>query len=198
MRGIQTATVLVIAILAMTGCGRDGASARPGEPAATAYTPPMLNGRQLYTGPHRTPKGMKGLTIVGYNYTDTYIDSFRVNGAGGGNLEVSTPTAGGGKGTCCAPVRADMPLPAPVEITWTRDIRRGPWCKQTVLLEGPVREPANYFEVHFYQDGRIEVSISDFPSPPRVRVPRHNPDMRYAEGNVNNDEKLSECTHGRP
>ena len=32
----------------------------------------------------------------GYNYTDNYISSFSVNGAGGGNLEVSIPTAGGG------------------------------------------------------------------------------------------------------
>lgn len=193
MKGIQTATVLVIAILAMTGCGRDGASAPPGEPAATAYTPPMLNGRELYTGPHRTPKGMKGLTIAGYNYTDTYIDSFRVNGAGGGNINVSSPTSGGGGGTCCAPIRADMPLPAPVEITWTRDIRRGPWCKQTVLLEGPVREPANYFEVHFYQDGHVEVALSDFPGPPRVRLPRYDVEARHAHGNVINDEKYAEC-----
>jgi hypothetical protein len=28
------------------------------------------------------------LTIYGYNYTDLYIDSFSVNGNGGGNLEV--------------------------------------------------------------------------------------------------------------
>jgi hypothetical protein len=27
------------------------------------------------------------LTIYGYNYTDLYIDSFSVNGNGGGNLE---------------------------------------------------------------------------------------------------------------
>jgi predicted small lipoprotein YifL len=198
MKEIQTATVLVIAILAMTGCGRDGVSEPPGEPAATAHTPPMLNGRELYTGPYRTPKGMKGLTITGYNYTDTYIDSFRVNGAGGGNVEVSTPTAGGGKGTCCAPVRADMPLPAPVEITWSRDTEPTVWCRQTVLLEGPIQEPANYFEVHFYQDGHIEVAISDFPGAPRVSLSRHNPAFRHAEGNVNNDKKLSECGYGRP
>jgi hypothetical protein len=186
MKGIQTATVLVIAILAMTGCGRDGVSEPPGEPAATAHTPPMLNGRELYTGPYRTPKGMKGLTITGYNYTDTYIDSFRVNGAGGGNVEVSTPTAGGGKGTCCAPVRADMPLPAPVEITWSRDTEPTVWCRQTVLLEGPI------------QERHIEVAISDFPGAPRVSLSRHNPAFRHAEGNVNNDKKLSECGYGRP
>ncbi|MBC7993450.1 MAG: hypothetical protein H7Z15_09445, partial [Rhizobacter sp.] len=47
----------------------------------------------------RDSKGLpKSYSVVayGYNYTDTYIDSFEVDGAGGGNLEVSTPTAPGG------------------------------------------------------------------------------------------------------
>jgi hypothetical protein len=41
------------------------------------------------------------LAIVGYNYTERYIDSFHVNGQGGGNLYVSGPTAGGGSSACC-------------------------------------------------------------------------------------------------
>lgn len=182
----------------LMGCHPDAAQPPSSRPAAAADAAPTHNGVRLYSGPHRTPPGMKGLTIVGYNYTDTYIDSFRVNGAGGGNIEVSDEGIKWGGGTCCAPIRAGMPLPAPVEITWTRSVRRGPWCTQIVLLEGPIQEPANYFEVHFYQDGRIEVAISDFPGPPRVRLPRHTPAFRHAQGNVNNDDKFSECKHERP
>lgn len=43
------------------------------------------------------------LTIEGYNYTDDYIDQFTVNGQGGGNLYLSTPTSGGGGGLRPAP-----------------------------------------------------------------------------------------------
>lgn len=198
-RAAVCATALApILTLALTGCSPDHTGSPRHEPAAAAYSPPMLNGQRLYTGPHRTPPGMKGLTIVGYNYTDTYIDSFRVNGAGGGNIEVSDEGYKYGGGTCCAPIRADMPLPAPVEITWTRNLRQGPWCKQTVLLQGPIREPANYFEVHFYQDGHIEVAISDYPAPPRIRLPRHDVEARHPQGNVNNDHQFSECQHERP
>ncbi|MBN8471406.1 DUF3304 domain-containing protein [Corallococcus exiguus] len=41
------------------------------------------------------------MEINGYNYTDLAIDSFEVNGQGGGDLSVSSTTSGGGKGTCC-------------------------------------------------------------------------------------------------
>jgi Protein of unknown function (DUF3304) len=138
---------------------------------------------------------MKGLTIAGYNYTDTYIDSFAVNGAGGGNLEVSQPSSGGG-GTCCASILDDFPLPLTVEISWKRD-GEVPWCKQTVLLDGPLPKEANYFEVHFYQDGTIQVAITDYPSPARVKLQRFNYAQRHASGNVDNDTKYSECKSGR-
>jgi hypothetical protein len=156
---------------------------------------PSFNGLQLYTGPHRTPKGMKGLTIVGYNYTDTYIHRFAVNGAGGGNIEVAQGDTYGG-GTCCAPIVDDMPLPITVEISWKRD-GDVPSCKQTVLLDGPLPKEPNYFEVHFYQDGTIQVAITDYPSPARVKLQRFNRLQRHANGNVDNDTKFSECKSGR-
>lgn len=37
----------------------------------------------------------QGLLIQGYNYTDTFIDSFSVNGAGGGNIFCEQPDHGG-------------------------------------------------------------------------------------------------------
>jgi hypothetical protein len=187
--------------LLVMGCSREqhatAASADVKIPGAVknfdpkTYKSPMFKGVQLYTGPHRTPKGMSGLTISGYNYTDTYIDSFTVERAGGGNLEVSSPSTIGG-GACCASIPADTPLPIPVEIAWKRD-GDVPWCRQTVLLEGPVPENAHFFEVHFYLDGTIQVAIADEQRLPRLKLDRFNYAQRKASGNINNDSKFSEC-----
>jgi Protein of unknown function (DUF3304) len=160
------------------------------------YKPPMFKGVELYTGPHRTPKGMEGLTLHAYNYTDSYISSYTVNGAGGGNIEVSVDSAGGSGGACCAPISADTPLPMTVEIAWKRD-GDVPYCRQTVLLNGPIPLKPSEFEVHFYQDGTIQVAITDDPSIARLNLKRFNRIQRKASGNINNDSKLSECGYGR-
>jgi len=188
--------------LLVMGCGREqqatAASADAKIPDVLknfdpkTYKPPMFKGVQLYTGPHRTPKGMSGLTLVAYNYTDTYISNFTVDGAGGGNVEVSDMQSGHGGGACCAPISADTPLPMPVEITWKRD-GEVPYCRQTVLLNGPIPPNPNAFEVHFYQDGTIQVAITDFPSPQRLNLENFNRLQRKASGNINNDSKYSEC-----
>ena len=153
---------------------------------------PMFNGVKLYTGPHSTPQGLKGLTIRGYNYTDFYIGNFTVNGAGGGNVEVSDRDAGGGKGTCCAPITGGIDLPTTVEISWKRD-GDVPYCKQRVLLDGPMPKEPYAFDVHFYQDGTVQVAISEFDADVRVRLDRFSSLQRKASGNVNNDSKFSRC-----
>ena len=155
---------------------------------------PSFNGTRLFTGPHRTPSRMGGLTIVGYNYTDTYIGSFSVNGAGGGNIEVSSKTSGGGGGTCCAAIPADTALPLTLDIAWKRD-GQVPWCRQTILLDGPVPADPQYLEVHFFQDGSIKAAMTDYPSLPRVQLDRASYVRRKASGNVNNDGKFGSCGH---
>lgn len=79
----------------------------------------------------QTPKSMAsksaplgepvGLLIEGYNYTDDYISSFTVNGQGGGNLFVSSPTAGGGKSVCCVSYTPGTLLPMKVKVRWVTD-----------------------------------------------------------------------------
>jgi Protein of unknown function (DUF3304) len=192
--------------LLVMGCGREQkATAAPAEiviPDAVknfdpkTYKPPMLNGVELYTGPHRTPKGMSGLTLVAYNYTDTYISNFTVNGAGGGNVEVSNMESGNGGGACCAPISADIPLPMTVKVAWQRD-GDVPYCRQTVLLNGPIPPNPNAFEVHFYPDGTIQVAITDFPSPQRLNLESFNRLQRKTSSNINNDSKFSECGYVR-
>jgi hypothetical protein len=165
-------------------------------PAKSDLDKQSFKGTSLHTGPHKTPKGMKGLGITGYNYTDSYIDTFAVNGAGGGNIEVSDLTSSGNGVACCASIPGDTALPMKVEISWRRD-GDAPYCKQTVLLDGPVAQQPNYLEVHFYQDGTIQLAITEIPSSARVKLTRFNPAFRHANGNVDNDLKYSECKRGR-
>ena len=146
----------------------------------------------------REPDGMpKRYPVVayGYNYTDTYIDSFEVNGAGGGNLEVSIPTAGGGGHTCCMTVFSGLPLGTEFKIKWTRD--RNSWCEQTVRLTKPVPVEPRYFEVHFYPDGHIEVEATQRASDPRLKLERFSRGERHETANVNNDDKFARCKDGR-
>ncbi|MBC7993448.1 MAG: DUF3304 domain-containing protein [Rhizobacter sp.] len=145
----------------------------------------------------RDSKGLpKSYSVVayGYNYTDTYIDSFEVDGAGGGNLEVSDSAAGGGGHTCCALVTSGLPLGTEFTIKWTRDRKR--WCEQTVKLVKPVPIEPRYLEVHFYPDGHIEMDVTQQASPPRLKLERFSRGERHETGNVNNDEKLSRCNDG--
>ncbi len=198
--------VKVVCVLAICHRSSSAASIADAMPNATEAqremirrmeksAPPTLNGIQLYTGPERTPAFLKGLTIVGYNYTDTAIANFSVEGAGGGNIEVSSRGYSYGGGTCCAPIPQETPLPVPVGIKWQRDgIGVRPWCEQTVLLKGPMPRDANFFEVHFYQDGTIQVAITDYPSRPRVSMDRYSPALRKPSGNIDNDSQHARCS----
>ena len=126
------------------------------------------------------------LTIVGYNYTDRYIDSFDAAGQGGGNLFLSGPSSGGGGGTCCIGFWSATPLPKKIKVDWTAS-----YCKLTVkgshgetfvetapfwrtadaYIHGPIPDNPGYLEVHFYKDGHVEVAVTTRPSPPRLQLP---------------------------
>jgi Protein of unknown function (DUF3304) len=135
------------------------------------------------------------VVAYGYNYTDGYIDSFEVNGAGGGNLAVSTPTSPGGGHTCCVGLSSGTPPTRPFVILWTRDRKR--WCELTVYLTSPVPIEPRYLEVHFYQDGHIELAATQKASPPRLKLERFSADDRHQAGNINNDEKFARCRDAR-
>jgi Protein of unknown function (DUF3304) len=190
---------LVLVALVLAGC--DGPAVTPAKPSTpdsvkntdrNKFEKPMFNGVPLYTGPHSTPKGMNGLLLVAYNYTDLYIDNFAVNGAGGGNAWVSSKDHSYGGGACCAPIPESTPLPLAVEVSWKRD-GDVPYCKQHVLLDGPIPPDPGAFEVHFYPDGTIQVAITSRPSEPRLKLDRFDMTQRRASNNVNNDSKFSRC-----
>ena len=131
------------------------------------------------------------LTITSYNYTNRYIDQFFVNGRGGGNVFVSTPDAGGGKGSCCVVYTPGAPAPKTVKVKWQASgcvyyyrssdgepiSRAHHFFKE---IEAPVAPmaPANpvNFEVHFYPDGHVEAAITDTISAPRVKLPQGRAD----------------------
>lgn len=125
------------------------------------------------------------LTIYGYNYTNRYIDQFEVDGQGGGNLDPSNFSAGGGKGACCMGWRDGTHLPQTVHIRWvaggcvrtvtnssgeSREVVRHLFKETDVVLSGPVPADPGYFEVHFFPDEHIEVAITSLPSEPRLRL----------------------------
>lgn len=163
------------------------------DPQQAAGKAPSV-GSQMSAEP--APDGIYNLTITGYNYTNTGISSFEVDGQGGGNINVSSPTSGGGGSVCCLIVRAPLRVPQPVTIKWSRDVET--WCEQTVLLQPPLPEKPEYFEVHFYEDGHLEVAVTESASSPRLRLERRGPGRRHPNMNMNviNDSKFSRCKIG--
>jgi hypothetical protein len=142
-----------------------------------------------------TPKAYN-LTIYGYNYTNTGIGSFEVNGQGGGNLQPSTQTAGGGSSVCCVTVFIPLSKPKTVKIKWTRDLET--WCEQEVLLSPTSIARPKYFEVHFYPDGHIELAVTEGSSDPRLQLSAASRGGRHEDEklNVNNDTKFARCKLG--
>jgi hypothetical protein len=177
-----------LAVLTLAAC-------RPAGEALAAAAQPAAS---TAAATEREPDGMpKRYSVVpyGYNYTDTYIDSFEVNGAGGGNLAVSTPTSPGGGDTCCMTLVSGLLLGTEFKIKWTRDRTR--WCEQTVQLTKPVPIEPRYFEVHFYVDGHIEVEATQRASEPRLKLERFSRGERHETDNANNDEKFARCKDAR-
>lgn len=123
------------------------------------------------------------LTLHGYNYTDHYIDSYSVNGAGGGNLFVSDAGSGGGGGACCVRWTVGQRLPVKVRVRWEssacvyiknvdgEDFERAKqfFSEEDAWIKGPIPINPQYFETHLYPDGHVEVAITDNYSPPRLK-----------------------------
>jgi hypothetical protein len=131
------------------------------------------------------------LDIVGYDYTDRPISDFSVNGAWGGNVELSTKTAGGGKYACCVRLNRNVKTPFAIDVEYqmgslvdyATDKILEPESepkKTRVDVTGPIPERPGYLEVHFYPDGHIEAAISseDGPSPPRLKLETRKPYVR--------------------
>ncbi len=132
----------------------------------------------------------QSLLIQGYNYTDDYIDSFTVNGQGGGNLFVSGPSSGGGGSVCCVSYRLGTPLPIKLKVRWVGgyciervknpypygkpfyDNRRSLWRESEALAQDLSNGKPRALEVHIFPNGHVEAAITEGDSDPRVILPR--------------------------
>jgi hypothetical protein len=121
------------------------------------------------------------LGIVGYNYTDRYIDSFEVGGQGGGNVLLSDGDSGGGSTSCCIGFNPRTPLPLKMKVRWTFGYKRdaqgniivpNETREATAELRGPVPDDPHVLEVHFMPDGTVQLRITYDQSPPMLVIDR--------------------------
>ncbi len=160
------ALILVLAMLALSACN---AQSQGNSSADESVAKP--------------PRGkVVSLTLAGYNYTNRYIDTFSVNGQGGGNLFISGPTSGGGGSICCVSYVNGL-KDWTVEVRWQSDAckydsgmdqgvmkqRTHSYFKEVKVQVDPnIPDRPQYFEVHFYPDGHVEAAVTEHASPPRL------------------------------
>ena len=135
----------------------------------------------LVSAPGACEEKSKMLGIVGYNYTHRYIDSFDVEGQGGGNVFLSDHEGGGGSTYCCIGYNPMRPLPIRMKVRWTFGYKRNAQGmivlpnethEASAELAGPVPLKPRFFEVHFMPDLRVQLRITDDRSAPLVIVDR--------------------------
>ena len=138
----------------------------------------------------------KSLLIQGYNYTDDYINSFTVDGQGGGNLYVSGLTSGGGKSVCCASFSPGTPLPIKLKVRWVGAYcmwqepnpypfgqrfyskRLSLWKEAEALAVDLSQGKPRALEVHIFPDGHVEAAITQGYSRPRLVLPDDHRGLR--------------------
>lgn len=123
------------------------------------------------------------LALVGFNYTHRYIDAFSVNGQGGGNLYVSSPTSGGGGSVCCVSYLQGSAA-RQVTVRWQSGgcmyraagvladgrthLAHGFFKEVKVQVDPHIPDRPSNLEVHFYPDGHVEAAITENESSPRL------------------------------
>jgi hypothetical protein len=169
---------IALMLLSVSACNAQAPNAPPAEkPAAKA---PI--GTRMQLG------------LVGYNYTNRYIDTFDVDGQGGGNLFVSGPGGGGGGTACCVNYRSGVST-WEVTVRWQigacifneRTDGEGGKHHDThsffkevkVQVDPNIPDQPRYFEVHFYPDGHVEAAITEHASPPRLVLAEDREDRSH-------------------
>ena len=124
------------------------------------------------------------LDIVGFNYTDRVIDTFSVNGQGGGNIFLSTRTSGGGKSACCFRLLSTRESIVKLHVKWqaegcvyiTKSRISGETFKNIfprykevdIDVVQPKKYAPEHLEIHFYPDGSVRAELTAELSLPRL------------------------------
>jgi len=140
------------------------------------------------------------LGIIGYNYTNRTIDGFSIDGHGGGDVRVSSPTSGGGGTMCCILLSKKPTWPIQVLVRWQsggcrvydkkRPSGRNYYSYKELKVnveKGTSAYPSD-IGVHFYPDGSVRVRLSEGSGTPLLKLPK----SRLI------DDYLPECKPGYP
>lgn len=171
VREVTARCVLLACLLALCACGQAASPQAANAPKASAQ--PV------------------SLALVGYNYTNRHIDSFTVDGQGGGNLYVSSPTSGGGGTTCCVEYWPGTKVNT-VTIRWQSgacyyhasssnspdifDIYYEFYNEREVTVDDGIPANAKNMEVHFFPDGSIKAAVTASMSRPRLLLRKDRED----------------------
>lgn len=126
------------------------------------------------------------LGLVGYNYTDRHISDYTVNGAGGADIRLSSPTGRGSGITCCVRLAKKSIIPPRVKVRWQYDggvyfmrndrtgatdlVRHHYYKEMEVDVQRADSGTPKYIETHFYPDGGVKVFSTHFFSGPRLKL----------------------------
>ena len=115
---------------------------------------------------HKDDGLRREVSLMGYNYTDRPIHSFSVNGAWGANAFAGS-REGGGKPTCCTTVTIGETVKINYQLSTTRTqyeagLRLEDFTT-TAVVPPPQTPTSDFLTAHFYQDGRVELILMEFP-----------------------------------
>jgi hypothetical protein len=130
--------------------------------------------------------------LIGYNYTDRNIDSYDVDGQGGDQARLSSPTSGGSGIVCCVRLAIGGKNPIVLRVRWQVD---GCTYLMKSELTGSTQRVFHYFykeayvevpppkgikpshlETHFYPDGSVVLALTDNMSLPRLSLSESRPE----------------------
>lgn len=98
-------------------------------------------------------------SIVGINYSDRWVSTFRVNGHDAGNV---APHGGGGGFVCCIGVPRQWHSRLVAKVQWTEDERDpAKWREAVLPIPRYQRNATSLFAVHFYQDGTVKILVTN-------------------------------------
>lgn len=128
----------------------------------------------------------KSLSLVGYNYTDKFIESYTVDYASGGDIKLSSATSGGGGISCCFDYYPGVNEKMLVKVRWqmdgctyvlknpitkaTADVRHLYYKEEMVEVKRKTSGVPEFIETHIFPDGSVKVFLTAEISSPILRL----------------------------